>query len=56
MTVKEFIEKLKTFDENLEVIVSADGGVFEIEDAFIKTETWKKKDGKEFELLDIDFD
>lgn len=56
MTVKELIEKLKKFDENLEVIISADGGVFEIDDALIKTETWKTKDGKDVELLDICFD
>ena len=55
MTVKELIEKLKSFDENLEVIVSADGGVFEMDDAIIKTETWQTKDGKDFELLDINF-
>ena len=53
MTVKEFIEKLKKFDENLEVIISADGGAFDIDDALIKTETWKTKDGKDVELLDI---
>lgn len=56
MTVKELIEKLKKFDDNLEVIISADGGVFEIDDAIIKTETWKTKDGKDTELLDICFD
>jgi hypothetical protein len=55
MTVKELIEKLKKFDENLEVIVSADGGVFEMDDALIMVETWKTKDGKDFELLDINF-
>ena len=53
MTVKELIEKLKSFDENLEVIVSADGGAFDLDDAAIKTEIWKAKDGKDFELLDI---
>lgn len=53
MTVKEFIEKLKKFDENLEVIISADGGAFDIDDALIETETWKTKDGKDVELLDI---
>lgn len=56
MTVKELIEKLKKFDDNLEVIISADGGVFEIDDALIKTETWKTKDDKDIELLDICFD
>ena len=56
MTVKELIEKLKEFDENLEVIISADGGVFEFNDALIKTETWKTKNGKDFELLDVCFD
>lgn len=55
MTVKELIEKLKEFDENLGVIVSSDGGVFEVDDAVIKTETWHTKDGKDFELLDICF-
>lgn len=56
MTVKELIEKLKAFNENLEVIISADGGVFEIDDALIKIETWQTKDGKDFDLLDISFD
>lgn len=55
MTVKELIEKLKSFDENLEVIVSADGGAFCFDDALIEVETWKTKDGKDFELLDINF-
>ena len=55
MTVKEFIEKLKLFDENLEVIVSADGGAFCLDDAVIEIETWKTKDGKDFDLLDINF-
>ena len=53
MTVNELIEKLKSFDENLEVIVSADGGAFDLDDALIETETWKTKDGKDFKLLDI---
>lgn len=56
MTVKELIEKLKSFNENLEVIIAADGGAFDIDDALIETETWKTKDGKDFELLDIRFD
>lgn len=43
MTVKELIEKLKEFDESLEVVISADGGVYEVDDALIKTETWKTK-------------
>lgn len=55
MTVKELIEKLKKFDESLEVIISADGGVFEMDDALIVVETWKTKDGKDVELLDINF-
>lgn len=56
MTVKELIEKLKSFDENLEVIVSDNyGGTFDLDDASFKTETWKTKDGKDFELLDINF-
>lgn len=53
MTVKELIEKLKSFDENLEVVVSADGSAFDLDDALIETETWKTKDGRDFELLDI---
>ena len=53
MTVKELIEKLKSFDENLEVIVSAEGEAFDLDDAAFKTEAWKTKDGKYFELLDI---
>ena len=57
MTVKELVEKLKSFDENLEVIISDNyGGTFDLDDAAIKTETWKTKDGKDFELLDISFD
>lgn len=56
MTVKELIEKLKTFDESLEVVISADGGAFDLDDAVINTETWQTKDGKDFELLDICFD
>lgn len=55
MTVKELIEKLKKFDESLQVIISADGGVFEMDDALIVVETWKTKDGKDVELLDINF-
>lgn len=55
MTVKELIEKLKSYDENLEVVVSVDGGTFDLDDAVIQTETWKTKDGKDFELLDINF-
>ncbi len=55
MTVKELIEKLNGFNENLEVVISADGGVFEIDDALFKTETWQTKDGKDIELLDINF-
>ena len=55
MTIKELIEKLKEFNENLEVIVSADGGVFEIDYALIETETWKTKDGKDTEILSINF-
>ena len=55
MTVKELIEKLKSFDQNLEIIVSADGDTFCLDDAVIKTETWKTKDGKDFERLDINF-
>lgn len=54
MTVKELIEKLKSFDENLEVAVSDNyGGTFDLDDAAFNTETWKTKDGKDFELLDI---
>lgn len=53
MTVKEFIEKLKSFDENLEVVISAEGEAFDLDDAAFKTETWKTKDDKDFELLDI---
>lgn len=56
MTVKELIEKLKMFYENLKVNVGADGGTFDLDDAEIKIETWKTKDGKEFEMLGIDFD
>lgn len=55
MTVKELIEKLKSFDENLEIIVSADGGTFCFDDALIDVETWKTKDGKDLKLLDINF-
>lgn len=56
MTVKELIEKLKSFDENLEVIVSADGGAFNLDDAVIETDIWHTKDGKDIERLDIMFD
>jgi hypothetical protein len=56
MTVKELIEKLKSFDENLEVIVSADGGAFSLDDAVIETDIWHTKDGKDIERLDIMFD
>jgi len=56
MTVKELIEKLKLFDENLEVIISPDGGVLEIGYAVFQTEVWKTKDGKKSEFLDIRFD
>jgi len=56
MTVKELIEKLKEFDENLEVLVSADGGTFCLDDAVIQTETWHTKDGKDIERLGINFD
>ena len=55
MTIKELIEKLKSFDENVEVVISADGGTFDLDDALIEIETWKTKDGKDIELLDINF-
>lgn len=56
MTVKELIEKLKEFDENLKVNVGADGGTFDLDDASIKIETWHTKDGKDIERLGINFD
>lgn len=56
MTVKELIEKLKSFDENLEVNVGADGGTFCLDDAAIQTEIWHTKDGKDIERLGINFD
>lgn len=56
MTVKELIEKLKTFDENLEVNICADGGAFDLDDAVIMIETWAAEDGKQFDALDIKFD
>ena len=56
MTVKELIEKLKSFDENLEVIVSADGGAFKLDDAVIETDIWHTRNGKDIERLDIILD
>ena len=56
MTVKELIDKLKSFEENLEVLVSGEGGTFCLDDdALIEIETWKTKDGKDIELLAINF-
>lgn len=55
MTVKELIEKLKKFDENLEVNICAYGGVLDLEHAEMKVETWKTKDGKVIDELDINF-
>ena len=57
MTVKELIEKLKGFDENLEVIVSSeDRDVFYLDEAVINTETWRSKDGKNVKILNISLD
>ena len=56
MTVKELIEKLKEFDENLKVNVLADGGTFCLDDAVIGIEIWHTKDGRDIEMLDISFD
>lgn len=53
MTVKELIEKLKGFDEKLEVVITEYGGVLDIGYAVFQTEVWKSKDGKETEYLDI---
>lgn len=57
MTVKELIEKLKTFDENMEVYASTDDGTvdLDLDDAVIKTETWTAEDGKQFDALGINF-
>ena len=57
MTVKELIEKLKGFDENLEVMVSSESylGVFCLDHAVINTETWQTK-GCKTEVLNISLD
>lgn len=56
MTVGELIEKLKSYDENLEVNICANGGAFDLDDAVIMIETWTAEDGKRFDALDIKFD
>lgn len=58
MTVKELIEKLKSFDENLEVMVSSESylGVFCLDHAAISAETWQTNGGKAIEVLNISLD
>lgn len=57
MTVQELIEKLKSFDENLKIVVSAAGVALYLDNAIIETEIfWQTKTGEEIEKLHINFD
>lgn len=56
MTVKELIEKLKSFDENLKIVVSTDGFDLCLDNAIFETEIfWHTKTGEEIEKLHIKF-
>ena len=50
MKVKELIKKLNEIDQELELIVSADGGLFDIDNVdvtiFIETKDGKKQEKK----------
>lgn len=55
MTVRELIKMLKSYDSDLEVVVSAYGDTLDLDDALFREETLETKYGEDFDVLDIKF-
>lgn len=55
MTVIELIKRLRSYDEDLEVVVSVYGDTLDLDDTLFREETWETKYEEDFDVLDIKF-